>query len=72
MTIKSVLIWPREVFLGWSEDCENKSEDTHHSQEAAESVCLKLIREGLGCNREVFPLNARVEIDGEVVWTWKD
>lgn len=72
MTIKSVLIWPEEICLGWHSSTENKSEDTHHSQSAAEAVCMTLIRKGFGCDGKVFPLNARVEINGKVVWQWKD
>jgi hypothetical protein len=72
MTIKSILVWPREVCLGWSEDCENKSEDTHHSQQAAEAVCLTLISKGLGCDGKHFPVDARVEVDGVVTWDWKN
>ena len=72
MTIKSILVWPREVCLGWSDESENKSEDTHHSQSAAEAVCLMLIRKGFGCNGQIYPVDARVEVDGVVTWNWKE
>lgn len=74
MKIQSVLVWPKHSdggpCLGWSEDCENSSEDTHHSPSAAKSVCETLIFEGFGCDRQIFPIEARVEIDGKAVWRW--
>lgn len=66
------MVWPKEVCLGWHESVENKSEDTHYSEEAAQSVCMRLILEGFGCNRQIFPIDARVEVDGVVVWDWKE
>lgn len=70
MNIKSILVWPRTVNLGWSEDSENKSEDTHHSASAARAVCRTLMRDGFGCDRQIFPTEARVEVDGVVVFRW--
>lgn len=71
MTIKSIITWPREVCLGWSESSENVSTDTHYSVDHATAVCRKIWRGGLGLDGEVFPLAARVEVDGEKVWEWK-
>ena len=70
MNIKSILVWPRSVNLGWSDCSENKSEDTHHSASAARSICRTLMRDGFGCNRQIFPVEARVEVDGVVVFRW--
>jgi hypothetical protein len=70
MKIKSILVWPREINLGWADCCENKSTDTHHSESAAKAVCQALIREGFGCNRQQFPTEARVEVDGKIVFHW--
>jgi len=70
MEIKSILVWPKSVSLGWSEDSENKSEDNNHSPYAAKCVCETLIREGFGCNEQVFPEGARVEVDGVKVFEW--
>jgi len=69
--IKSILVWPREVRLGWHESCENKSEDTNHSEYAAKRVCQDLIHEGLGCDGLHYPIEARVEVDGVVKFQWK-
>lgn len=69
MKIKSVLIWPAEKnggpCLGWHENCENKSEDTHHSEYAAKCICETLLLEGFGCEGRrngIYPLEARVEV----------
>lgn len=70
MKIESILVWPRSISLGWADSCENKSTDTHHSESAARAVCLTLIREGLGCEGKIFPEEARVEVDGKVVFRW--
>ena len=70
MKIESILVWPREICLGWSDDSENKSTDTHHNESAAKSVCQTLIHKGFGCDRKVFPTEARVEVDGKVVYRW--
>jgi hypothetical protein len=64
--IKSILVWPKHINLGWHESVENKSEDTHHSEYAAKAVCQTLIREGFGCDGEDYPVEARVEVDGVV------
>ena len=69
--IKSVLVWPREIHLGWSESAENKSEDTNHSEYAAKCICQTLIRKGFGCDGKVYPEEARVEVDGVVKFQWK-
>lgn len=70
MKIESILVWPKSVNLGWADTCENKSTDTHHSESAAKSVCQTLIRQGFGCDGRVFPEEARVEVDGKVVFRW--
>lgn len=70
--IESILVWPRSVCLGWADECENKSTDTHHSESAARAVCRTLIAEGFGCNYEIFPVEARVEVNGEVVYRWTE
>ena len=64
--IKSILVWPKHINLGWCEESENKSEDNHHSEYAAKCVCQTLIRKGFGCNRKDYPVEARVEVDGIV------
>lgn len=78
MEIKSVLVWPDRKdggpCLGWADGCENKSDDTHHSATAARSICETLLLEGFGCDGHIngiYALEARVEIDGEVVWRCK-
>jgi hypothetical protein len=70
--IKSILVWPREIRLGWSESSENKSEDTHHSEYAAKCVYQSLIHEGFGCDRKDFPVEARVEVDGVVKFRYTE
>lgn len=69
--IKSILVWPREIRLGWSESSENKSEDTHYSEYAAKCICQTLIRQGFGCDHRVYPEEARVEVDGVVKFRYK-
>ena len=70
MKIESILVWPREIRLGWSDDSENKSTDTHHSESAARSICQTLICQGFGCDGNIFPTEARVEVDGKIVFRW--
>jgi hypothetical protein len=70
MKIKSILVWPDEVCLGWAAGCENYSDDTHHDQNSAVSVCETLIKKGFGCEGEIFPIAARVEIDKVKVFEW--
>ena len=70
-TYKSILVWPKEVSLGWHESAENKSEDSHGTATGAKAVCRTLIWEGFGCDREIFPIEARVECNGKVLFQWK-
>jgi hypothetical protein len=55
---KSIAWWPDTVSLL---NEENTSEDKHHSEEAADAVCRALLREGLGGERQIFPLRTKVE-----------
>lgn len=56
---KSVAKWPHpEVTLG---NADNTSEDTHGTRGAAEAVCERLERFGFGGDRQIFPLETRVE-----------
>lgn len=57
---RSVAVWPETVKVG-NEVGKNESTDTHDSKEAAEAVCSLLRREGLGGDRQVFPVSTRVE-----------
>ena len=55
---KSIAWWPESVSLMSK---ENTSDDTHHSQEAAEAVTRMLQRRGLGGDGKIFPLKTAVE-----------
>ncbi len=55
---QSIVLWPDEVCLG---RIPNESMDTHWSREAAEAVCRGIERNGLGGNRQIFPISTRVE-----------
>ena len=55
---RSVVLWPDEVSTG---KIPNESTDEHRSREAAEYVCKRLEREGLGLRGEIFPIRTRVE-----------
>ena len=55
---RSIVLWPDEVSTGKT---PNESRDTHPSREAAEIVCRRIEREGLGGEGKVFPLSTRVE-----------
>lgn len=69
MDTKSIVVWPKEIHLGWHESCENKSDDSHHSVESAVAVCEILQCKGFGCEGKFYPESSRVEVDGEIVWT---
>lgn len=58
MRFKSIAVWNRG--LGNSGDTF-ETEEMHPSKEAAEAVCKKLLRYGLGGQSKVFPLSTRVE-----------
>ena len=70
--IKSILVWPKEIRLGWHESSENKSEDINHSEYSAKRICETLIRKGFGCDGYIFPEEARVEVDGVIKFQWRE
>ena len=55
---RSIVLWPDEVCTG---KIPNESMDEHPSRRAAEFVCAKLKREGLGLKGKIFPISTRVE-----------
>ncbi len=68
-TYKSILFWPKEVSLGSS---DNSSEDTHIDEAGAISVCKTLIEEGLGCNRQHYPVKAIAKSDDDIIFEWNN
>lgn len=54
---RSVAIWPKGCF----DSIGNRSEDSHHSKEAAEAVCHILMRDGAGGEGKFFPIKVYAE-----------
>ena len=54
---KSCAMWPP----GTCDSLNNYTEDEHHSRAAAEAVCQRLLEDGFGGDKKVFPLLTGVE-----------
>lgn len=62
----SVVTWPESVSLG---SPGNKSVDRHQTWAHAKAVCNGIMKEGLGGEKKVFPLDAQVRLSKGTVKT---
>jgi hypothetical protein len=68
MKILSVAYWPKDKVNLF--DPQNRSTDSHHSEDYAKAICERLWRDGFGGDRQIFPIKVAVEVDGVETWSF--
>ncbi len=55
---KSFAQWPAGTLGGYDNDV---SSDEHYTEDEADNICLRLLYEGFGGDRQIFPIKTWVE-----------